>query len=323
MAHKYRSTALIILAFIFSLLISCSPRTEVHWYKGNLHTHTTFSDGDTETTEVIGWYKDNGYNFLAITDHNITTKAGTYTDLSDSNFILISGNEISDTSENKPVHLLALGLSDIPLERQGGDTVLNALQNNVDAIRRAGALPVMAHPNFGWAFDAEEMAQVNNCSLFEVLNTHPSVNNDGAEGKASTEEMWDQVLSSGKILYGIGDDDMHKLATYPGKSWVMVLSENLTEQAVLRALAGGRFYVSSGIEIEDIRASSSRIKIRIKISEGEKYTTQFIGRDGRILKTDTSSKPNYKIRGDELYVRTKIINAKGQVALTQPVFIGN
>ena len=323
MTQKYRPTALIILAFVFSLLISCSSRREGYWFKGNLHTHTTYSDGDTEAAEVIGWYKDNGYDFLSITDHNITTEAGTYSDLTDENFILIAGNEISDTSEEKPVHLLALGLSDIPVERQGGDTVLKTLQNNVDAIRQAGALPVMAHPNFEWAFGAEVMAQVNNCSLFEVLNAHPNVNNDGAEGKASTEEMWDQVLSSGKTLYGIGTDDMHELATYPGKSWVMVLAEELTEQAVLRALAGGRFYVSTGVEIKNIRVSKRRIKIRIKILEGQDYTTQFIGRDGRILKTDTSSNPNYKIRGDELYVRTKINNTKGQVALTQAVFIGN
>ncbi|MBS0266423.1 MAG: PHP domain-containing protein, partial [Planctomycetes bacterium] len=41
-----------------------------HWYKGNLHTHTLWSDGDDYPEMVALWYKDNGYDFLAFTDHN-------------------------------------------------------------------------------------------------------------------------------------------------------------------------------------------------------------------------------------------------------------
>ena len=41
------------------------------WYKGNLHTHSHWSDGD-DYPEMIGlWYKENGYQFLALTDHNV------------------------------------------------------------------------------------------------------------------------------------------------------------------------------------------------------------------------------------------------------------
>src|SRR5687767_1959449 len=42
-----------------------------HWYKGNLHTHSLWSDGDDYPEMVADWYKRNGYHFLAISDHNV------------------------------------------------------------------------------------------------------------------------------------------------------------------------------------------------------------------------------------------------------------
>ncbi|MGV3773309.1 MAG: PHP domain-containing protein [Verrucomicrobiales bacterium] len=41
------------------------------WWKGNLHTHTLWSDGDDYPEMVIDWYQKRGYNFLALSDHNI------------------------------------------------------------------------------------------------------------------------------------------------------------------------------------------------------------------------------------------------------------
>ena len=62
-----------------------------NFYRGNLHAHTVSSDGHNSTEELIQFYKDAKYDFLAITDHNI------YTDLSDrstDDFLLIPGAEI-------------------------------------------------------------------------------------------------------------------------------------------------------------------------------------------------------------------------------------
>ena len=47
-----------------------SPYSEPQrWLKGNLHTHTTRSDGTGTPDEVIAMYRDDGYDFLALTDH--------------------------------------------------------------------------------------------------------------------------------------------------------------------------------------------------------------------------------------------------------------
>ncbi|MGB2906377.1 MAG: CehA/McbA family metallohydrolase, partial [Candidatus Aminicenantaceae bacterium] len=188
----------------------CAPREPLPWYKGNLHAHTTHSDGDTPPEGVIQWYRDHDYDFLSITDHNFLLNVRDYAALQDDGFILISGNEISDAYENRSLHLLALGLSDAQLKPVGGEGILATLQNNVTAIRQAGAVPVLAHPNFTWAFGAKEMIGIRECVLFEVLNAHPSVNNQGDDTRPGTEEMWDRVLSTGKLIFGIGTDDTHK-----------------------------------------------------------------------------------------------------------------
>src|SRR4030095_549524 len=41
------------------------------WWKGNLHTHSLWSDGDDYPEMVVDWYKTHGYDFLAISDHNV------------------------------------------------------------------------------------------------------------------------------------------------------------------------------------------------------------------------------------------------------------
>jgi hypothetical protein len=51
-------------------LLSCQNE-EQKWFKGNLHTHTYWSDGDAFPEMVLDWYKSNGYDFVSLTDHNI------------------------------------------------------------------------------------------------------------------------------------------------------------------------------------------------------------------------------------------------------------
>lgn len=43
---------------------------EARWWKGNLHTHSLWSDGDDFPESIAAWYKEHGYHFLALSDHN-------------------------------------------------------------------------------------------------------------------------------------------------------------------------------------------------------------------------------------------------------------
>ena len=57
---------------IFLLLFSCGKSiTDQNWKKGNLHTHSLWSDGDDFPEMIIQWYKDHDYQFIALSDHNI------------------------------------------------------------------------------------------------------------------------------------------------------------------------------------------------------------------------------------------------------------
>jgi hypothetical protein len=50
------------------------------YWKGNLHTHTLWSDGDDFPEMVVDWYKQHGYQFLALTDHNVIAEGEKWVD---------------------------------------------------------------------------------------------------------------------------------------------------------------------------------------------------------------------------------------------------
>src|SRR5437867_13048892 len=66
---KTRAAA-VSLCLLFQVAMTASE--PINWWKGNLHTHTLWSDGDDYPEMVVEWYKTNGYNFLVLSDHNIT-----------------------------------------------------------------------------------------------------------------------------------------------------------------------------------------------------------------------------------------------------------
>ena len=66
---KNRLTA--VSAFLILLSVTACNKPDPNWLKGNLHTHTFWSDGDEFPESVAQWYKENGYDFLALTDHNV------------------------------------------------------------------------------------------------------------------------------------------------------------------------------------------------------------------------------------------------------------
>src|SRR5688500_11044930 len=77
-------------ALLLALLPSPSPGDDVipadahpRWWKGNLHTHTLWSDGNDFPEMVADWYRENGYNFLALSDHNTLSQGQRWVKLAD------------------------------------------------------------------------------------------------------------------------------------------------------------------------------------------------------------------------------------------------
>jgi hypothetical protein len=335
MMSSSRAVLLVVAGLVSMAVVSlpalpAQPAAPARYFKGNLHTHTLNSDGDSTPDDVVRWYREHGYNFVTITDHNYLTSVDGLNALhgADDKFLVMKGEELTDRFGDKPLHVNGFAPESF-IKPTGGTSVLNTVQNMVDAIRAAKAVPSINHPNFGWAISADELQQVMRTRLFEVYNGHPTVNNLGGGGVPGLEEVWDRILSSGKMLYGIAVDDAHyfkrpedKSAPRPGQAWVYVRAPRLESRALLEALERGDFYGSTGVEMQSVVANASALTLTIKQLPASKYRIQFIGRQGRVLSESTTSPATYTFKGDEGYVRAKVMESNGALAWIQPVPVG-
>lgn len=299
----------------------------LRWYKGNTHTHTTESDGDSPPDTVAAWYRDHGYHFLVLSDHNRLTSVGALNALygRDEGFLLIRGEEVSDVFAGKPVHINGLAVDSL-VAPQGGATVVELLQRNVDAIRAAHGVPHINHPNYFAAVSPEDLMQVRRTRLFEVYNGHHLVANEGGNGVLPLEEAWDRILSAGLTVYGIAVDDAHHFKeperttkAGPGRGWVVVRARRLTADSVLAALERGDFYATTGPELSGLRITRDEYVVAVVPAAGRTERIQFIGDSGKVLLDVPGPFGRYAIRGTEGYVRARIVGSDGKKAWTQPV----
>ena len=331
-----RSLALLVAVSALLLAAMRDPAAQVgssgsgRWYKGNTHTHTLNSDGDSTPDEVTTWYRAHGYQFLVLSDHNVLTNVDGLNAVhgASDQFLVIKGEEVTDRLGDKPIHINGLDVSRL-VEPQHGSSVLDVVQRTVDAIRKADGIPHINHPNFGWAITADDLKAVRNDKLFEIYNGHHQVNNAGGGGVPGMEEVWDRILSSGQLIFGLADDDAHVFkqpgtpnVPGPGRGWVFVRADRLAARPIVEALDRGVFYASTGVELSDYRVTDKAITITIKQDSYSKYRVQFIGRNGAILSEAISSPAVYEFTGHELYVRAKILESNGRFAWTQPVWKG-
>ncbi len=301
----------------------------LRWFKGNTHTHTLNSDGDSTPDDVVRWYREHGYHFLSLTDHNFLTETEALNALhgASEKFVVIRGEEVTSQFQGKPLHVNGLNVRERVLP-QRGNSLVETLQQNVDAIRRASGVPHINHPNFGWAITAEELGAVRNNKLFEIYNGHPQINYLGGGGVPGLEAAWDAILSAGTLLYGVAVDDAHVFkqpgnpnVAGPGRGWVMVRAGKLDAESVLGALERGDFYASTGVELSDYQVGPTSMTVTVRQSKSSKYRIQFVGRNSRILQESIESPATYRFTGGEGFVRARVLESNGQIAWGQPVFV--
>lgn len=310
------------------------------WYRGNTHAHTLNSDGDSTANDVVKWYRQRGYDFLFITDHEMLTDVEPLNALlgGAGQFLVLRGEEVTSNSKAPDLHVHVNALNPKqPVHAQFGATPRETLQKDLDAIKSTGGLAQINHPNFLWQLKADDIAAVHGARLLEIANMHPIVNTFGAGQDApSAEEMWDEVLSRGVLIWGVASDDEHELTectkcdprdpgrgALPGRGWIMVRAEHLTGDEIMVAIDRGDFYASTGVELDDYEARARQVTIRIREDKRfqTKYRTQFIGKNGRVLQDRTANPAIYEVKGDEGYVRARITDSNGRKAWTQPVFL--
>ena len=265
------------------------------WFKGNLHTHTNKSDGDSSPETVVDWYSNNKYDFLVLSDHNHLT----ILDSNQTKLLLIPGEEIT---LNLPytIHINAIGIKKV-IEPTLRSTKVKTLQANIDNIISSGGLAEINHPNFRWALNEKDLVQVRGAHFIEVFNGNYNTHNYGGGGKKSVEEMWDEMLSKKIKIWGVAVDDSHhfkeEFAPHrhnPGRGWVEVFAKNLSEKNILDSMRNGYFYFSNGVKFKKINFNKEKIELSIagdyfnkglsnSLLTDSKYTTQLISNNGEII----------------------------------------
>jgi hypothetical protein len=289
---------------IFCLLIlSRASLAQYHWYKGNVHTHTIESDGDLPLAQVMQTYKNLHYDFLVITDHNMVTPSQPF---STDSLLLINGEEVSSRE-----HWGALGLN------QAIDPNGLSRQNIIDRILQQNAIPVINHPRWAWIFfSSDDVKQLDGIRHLEILNTLTDQDHTNGSGM----DLWDDVLTRGRKMYGIAADDFHYLKvgeqTACGISYIMVRSTALQQDKILDAIRRGDFYASTGATFIDLKNDNGLCTVSVQ--DGAEI--QFIGAYGQPLKKVSGANGTYQVKGNEGYVRVHGKNRTNGHAWSQPLY---
>ena len=299
-----------------------------HFLRGNVHTHTTISDGGSSPEQTITWYRSHGYQFLALTDHNSLSRPARYASLQEPGFVLLSGEEITMTGKGRQVHVNALCTKTrIP----GGNfgSAAAALSTAISQVRAQGGVAIVNHPNFDWGLSAADVIDARDASLLEIASGHPYVHSAGDATHPSHEGLWDIALSSGADFMGVGVDDEHHIdvssdpPATPGRAWISVFGEKAEALPICAALAQGQLYASTGVELRRISVSDHSYEVE---PVGPGVTVVFVGLQGRELarsKLGASGIAAYTLRGDEGYVRVRVEGDNGKRAWTPAVRVAN
>lgn len=235
------------------------------FWRGNLHTHSTRSDGALPPDEVLRRYRAEGYDFVALTDHFIGVYGYPIVDtvpFRDDAFTTILGAELhSGAMANGELwHILAVGLpadfapSNSPHFRPvpGQETGAAIAQR----ARDAGAFVAIAHPEWS-GLTLEDARSLTAAHAVEVYNHGCAIGADRPHGFATL----DLLLSEGRRLDLIATDDAHFTEPDHFGGWVMVKSEANTPDALLAALKAGAYYSSTGPELRGIAIEGRRLRV--------------------------------------------------------------
>ena len=230
--------------------------------KGNLHTHSTLSDGHRSPEEVCDYYARNGYDFFSLTEHFQERYMWPVADtraFHREGFITIPGAELHPPmhrmQHGEPWHIVAVGLPYDFAPSHDGETGPQIAQRALDA----GAWVMAAHPQW-FAMSEQDMLDLSHVHAIEIFNASAADDNDAAE----STYMWDLMLARGMRFSACATDDAHFLLNTRdrGAGWAMVKSEANTPESILAALKAGAYYSSSGPEIHDIAIEGNSVHVR-------------------------------------------------------------
>jgi len=265
--------------------------------KGQMHCHTLNSDGADTPTALVTAYRDAGYAFMTITDHNFITPDPVVAGMT------WLGNSVEDTYLR---HVI------------GYDVLVQGVDQDLKGIiafyHNAGKLVSIPHPNWTgvYVLTPEEIKYVNGFNFIECFNNLTG---------GFSENQWDYALSASRKVFGLATDDCHSVTNpaWFNKGWVVVHTDVNDKASIQAALKSGNFYSSTGNDI-----TTNLVGKMLTATSTVLSNISFIGKNGTVLQTNNNViSASYAIQGDEMYVRVRSVKVSDALAFawSQPVFI--
>lgn len=221
------------------------------FWKGNIHTHSTLSDGALTPEQVCTRYREAGYDFISLTDHFLPNYRFPVADtrpFQTNDFTTIPGAELhaGALESGERWHIVAAGLPfDFahPGDDESGPSIAHRA---VDA----GAFVAIAHPNW-YTLSESEARSLGEVHAVEIFNGIAVDAND----KQDSWHLMDILSDRGLHYFAYAADDAHLMEQYDDfqRGWIHVKSETLEPETLVAALKAGHFYSSTGPQINDVQ----------------------------------------------------------------------
>ena len=291
------------------------------WQRGNHHGHSTVSDGQDEPLEIVRAYEEEGYHYLALSEHDVLLEPGELQP--HTSLCVVPAVEVTSCFGQTLVHLGATAA--LPARELTPRQIM-------EEAHAAGGLFVFDHPNWKPRPDYATDELLDTMEGMQGMEIYCGVI-ERLSGQARATDRWDRLLSKGWRLFGHGTDDQHE----PGDHFVAwncvqwAPDEPLTPAGIVAALRAGRFYASTGVAIKRVGISADG---GTAVVESDADEIHWIIRDSVIVR---------KVRGgcdrlemDEfarlpgvpaddprqaLYVRAECLGRGHAAAWTQPFWI--
>lgn len=316
-----------------------------NWYKGNLHSHTTNSDGHLSPAEALKLFREHGYSFLAITDHD---RYSDYRpDFDGDDFIILPGYEASavlyddcDSKHRAKAHHVNAILGTSKMLREAREPLPKHLEqlpqrvyfkewngaavlhDMAEQMRAMGFIAMYNHPVWSRVSESDFVGEAGIFAL-EIFN----YNTENESGTGFDTVHWDTMLRAGRRVWGVASDDNHNEGLFDDTcgGWVVVRAQELSHDAIIENLLAGNFYSSAGPEIYDWGVRNGRAFVDCsKVSRINFIAGGDVG-DGVTIMADSLKNRlisgEYKLKGRETYVRAECIDKYGRKAWTNPIFL--
>lgn len=295
------------------------------FHRGNIHTHSTLSDGVLDPGEVCRRYKAEGYDFIALTEHFIGVYDFPMADtvpFRDDGFTTIIGAELhAGAQENGELwHILAVGLPMDFAHPATRDFFAESSQETGPEIAaravEAGAYVAIAHPH--WSnLTHDDARSITSAHAVEAYNHGCATGCDRADGFHTL----DVLLNEGRRLHLIATDDAHFSEPDHFGGWVMVKAEANEPDALLAALKAGHFYSSQGPDLRDIRVTETHVEV--DCSAVVSIIVQANGNNAKALHgaSMTTGRVPLHLFAESPWIRITVIDAGGRRAWSNPIWL--